>query len=335
MKCYDYACETIIKCSLLVVMNVSRYLKDYSGISRNGPKTKRTYRYVHTNRSVSKKDTERIESLRIPPQWKRVWIASSPLSHIQATGYDAAGRKQYIYSQRWVNSKKHQKFKRMQILMQQIPQFKVVLRKCLKSAEMSKDKTIAAMFDVMLKTGIRAGNEVYAEKNGTYGLASLQQKHLVGNTLVFIGKSGKEHRLSIARVSRPTKAVLRHGRSNKKPSDPLFPYSAADMNAFLKRTMKVPCTCKDFRMIRSNEEFIRSFLQRARKCPPDMSIQDIKNEVILKAVDDSAEVLGNTRSVCRSSYLHPGLLDFCLNHFEKAKTNGKQKLWKIAIQKYS
>jgi len=312
-------------------MNVTRYLKD-SGITRKGPKTKRTYCHIKNNGRISKKDRERIESLRIPPQWKQVWIASSPLSHIQATGYDAAGRKQYLYSERWINSKKHQKFKRMQILMQQIPQFKVVLRKCLKSAEISKDKTIAAMFDVMLKTGIRAGNEVYAEKNGTYGLASLQQKHLVGNTLAFVGKSGKEHRLSIARVSRPTKAVLRHGRSNKKPGDPLFPYSAADMNAFLKRTMKVPCTCKDFRMIRSNEEFIRSFLQRARKCPAEMSTQDIKSTVILKAVDDSAAVLGNTRSVCRSSYLHPGLLDYCLNHFETAKKNGKKELWKIAIR---
>jgi len=312
-------------------MNVTRYLKD-SGITRKGPKTKRVYRHTKNNRRVSKKDTERIESLRIPPQWKRVWIASSPLSHIQATGYDAAGRKQYIYSERWINSKKHQKFKRMQALMQQMPTFKVVLRTHLKDADMSKDKTLAAMFDVMLKTGIRAGNEVYAETNGTYGLASLQQKHLVGNTLTFVGKSGKEHRLSIARVSRPTKAVLRHGRSNKKPGDPLFPYSAADMNAFLKRTMKIPCTCKDFRMIRSNEEFIRSFLQRARKCPAEMSPQEIKGEVILKAVDDSAAVLGNTRNVCRSSYLHPGLLDYCLNHFETAKKNGKKELWKIAIR---
>jgi DNA topoisomerase-1 len=312
-------------------MNVTRYLKD-SGITRKGPKTKRVYRHTKNNRRVSKKDTERIESLRIPPQWKRVWIASSPLSHIQATGYDAAGRKQYIYSERWINSKKNQKFKRMQALMQQMPTFKVVLRTHLKDADMSKDKTLAAMFDVMLKTGIRAGNEVYAETNGTYGLASLQQKHLVGNTLTFVGKSGKEHRLSIARVSRPTKAVLRHGRTNKKPGDPLFPYSAADMNAFLKRTMKIPCTCKDFRMIRSNEEFIRSFLQRARKCPAEMSPQEIKGEVILKAVDDSAAVLGNTRNVCRSSYLHPGLLDYCLNHFETAKKNGKKELWKIAIR---
>lgn len=312
-------------------MNVTRYLKD-TGISRQGPKTKRTYQHTNSKRSVSKKDIERIESLRIPPPWKHVWIASSPLSHIQATGYDAAGRKQYIYSERWVNSKKHQKFKRMRSILREIPAFRATLRKHLKQKNITKDKIIAAMFEIMLKTGIRAGNEVYAETNGTYGLASLQQKHLVGNTLVFVGKSGKHQRLSIAPVSRQTKSILRHGMSSKKPNDPLFPYSAADMNAFLRRTMKVPCTCKDFRMIRSNEEFIRSFIKRARKCPPDTSAQDIKKEVILKAVDDSAAVLGNTRSVCRSSYLHPGLLDYCLNHFEKAKKHGKKELWKIAIQ---
>lgn len=312
-------------------MNVSRYLKD-SGILQKGPPTKRSFHYVETNRPVSRKVRERIKALRIPPKWTNVWIASSPLSHVQATGYDDAGRKQYIYSERWVKSKQHQKFKRMRGIMREMPAFNATLRKLLKQRPMTKDKILAAMFDIMLVTGIRAGNERYAEQHGTYGLASLKHQHLIGNTLVFIGKSGKDHHLSLTGVSRPTKVVLRYKKDTKKPTDPLFPYSAKDMNGFLKRTMKVPCTCKDFRMIRSNDEFIRSFIQRARKCPPHMTQRDIKR-IILQAVDDSALVLGNTRSVCRSSYLHPGLLDYCLNHFEKAKKNGKKELWEVATRR--
>lgn len=310
-------------------MNVTRYLHDKGIVRRkqNGRK-QWSYHNAKNNTRVSKKTLEHIQTLAIPPQWNNVWIASSPHTHIQATGVDSAGRKQYIYSARWVKAKNYQKYRRAQKLIEEIPKFKRILRRCLHNREHTKDKVIAAMFDIMLKTGIRAGNEVYAEANNTYGLASMKIKHLIGRSFIFLGKGGIEQTISLAKVCQPTMTVLRYLQKNKKKEASLFPYSASDMNLFLKRYMS-GYTCKDFRTVRANEEFIRSFLRRSRSCAPDIKLAEIKRDIILKAIDDSASVLGNTRTVCRSSYLNPRLLDYCLHHFKKAQQNTKKELWMI------
>lgn len=308
-------------------MNIKQHLTD-PGILRTGSKQRRVYQYKNTKRRVSASTLARIESIRIPPQWTNVWIASSARSHIQATGYDAAGRKQYLYSEKWKQSKSHEKYIRMRTVLQYMPTFKAKLRQFLREKELTKNKVIAAMFELMLKTGIRAGNEIYATEHGTYGLATLKQKHISGKTLQFTGKSGVEHTITLNQLSRPARRVLVQLQRGKK-NDDLFPYTAADMNKFLKVHTDGRFTCKDLRTVLCNGQFITSFMRRARKVKGEVSAPDVK-KIVLEAIDDSAARLGNTRAVCRSSYINPELIDFCLHDFTRARGATKTHLWRLA-----
>ena len=204
------------------------------------------------------------------------------------------------------------------------------LRCCLGDRTLNKEKILSCMFRLMMKTNMRVGNERYAEENNTFGLTTLQKKHLVGDKLCFTGKSGVQHKISISGLCPRSKEVmLELWKKCRSSSSVIFPYNHLDMNGFLKTWMGGDYTCKDFRTFFSNKEFIRSFMRERLELPKDPSKGALKS-FILRCIDDSAKKLGHTRSISRKSYISEELMDFCLEQWPKARRATYSKLLDVA-----
>ena len=311
-------------------MDQTIYLRD-KGWTRKKKGGKWKYIDNKTGREITgQRHVERINQLRIPPQWIDVWISSSSKSAIQVKGTDAQGRRQYLYSQEWINTQKSQKYDRMKLFMKDLGKFNSILQSCLKDRTLNKDKILSCMFKVMMKGRLRVGNERYAEENKTYGLTTLQKKHLVGDKLHFVGKSGIEHKISITGLCPRSKEVLQElWKRCKTSKSEIFPYSHVDMNNFLKEWMGREYTCKDFRTFFSNDEFIRSVINSRKELPKDPSKGALKR-FILNCIDKSAKKLGHTRSISRKSYISEELIDYCLSQWPKAKKATYSKLFSVA-----
>ena len=292
-------------------MNHTSYLRDPGIYKENG-----IFYYKKKNKIVTDPKTlERVRSFVVPPAWKNVWYASSSRCHIQVHGIDTGGKKQYILSQKWITNAKYAKFERMKSFMKDLVAFKRKIK--LKGVLLTKETLMHLLFNLLIDLHIRVGNEIYVPNS--YGLTTLRQKHLKWNNgkyqFQFVGKSSIEHVIDIPSEYTTWFDKLKGTSQNK----PLFlfqgtPIQSEDLNEYLKRYMGKEYTCKDFRTYSANILFIHSFLKNAKKVLKKTQIK----KCVLSSIDESAKLLGHTRSISRKSYISNVLLDYCLDSFDKA-----------------
>ncbi len=265
--------------------------------------------------TVSEEDTlARIRKLAIPPAYKDVWICTDPDGHLQATGRDAKGRKQYRYHPRWTEQREGTKFGRMLEFCRALPKIRARVEEDLSQRGLTRGKVLATVVRLLETTLIRIGNETYARENKSYGLTTLRDKHaeIEGSQIrfEFKGKSGKvwEVELKDRRLARVVRAC------RDVPGDELFQYidedgqrhaiTSGDVNDYLRSITGEDFTAKDFRTWAGTvlaalalKEF-ESFDSKAKA-----------KRNVTRAIEQVAARLGNTVSVCRRSYVHPEVLD--------------------------
>jgi DNA topoisomerase-1 len=258
-------------------------------------------------------ELRRIRALAIPPAWTDVWINPHPRGHIQATGRDARGRKQYRYHAKWRETRDETKFERLIAFAEALPGLRERVTADLGLAGIPREKTLATVVRLLDESLIRVGNAEYARDNGSYGLTTLQDDHVViaGATVrfAFRGKSGKLHEVDVRdrRVARIVK------RLQDLPGQPLFQYLDAereahtidsnDVNAYLREIAGDEFTAKDFRTWAGTTLAARAL----RDLGPAETKTSLKANIV-EAIDAVATRLGNTRAVCRASYIHPAVL---------------------------
>lgn len=256
----------------------------------------------------------RIRSLAIPPAWTDVWICPNPNGHIQATGRDAKGRKQYRYHPRWRDVRDETKYARLIAFGEALPRIRKRVDADLARHGLPREKVLATVVHLLETTLIRVGNEEYAKTNDSYGLTTMRNEHVdvSGETIKFQfrGKSGIEHTIGIndRRVARIVK------RCKELPGNELFQYiddngerqaiDSGDVNGYLEEITGERFTAKDFRTW-AGTLLAAMALQGFEAF--DSETQAKKN--VVQAIERVAERLGNTPSVCRKCYIHPAVLD--------------------------
>lgn len=256
----------------------------------------------------------RIKSLAIPPAWSEVWICPRANGHLQATGRDARGRKQYRYHPTWRSVRDEVKYERMLHFGQALPGIRKEVDRALSLPGMPREKMLATIVYLLEATMMRVGNEEYARTNKSFGLTTLRNRHarVDGSDVEFRfrGKSGVYHKVKVhdRRVAR----IIRRARD--LPGQELFQYvdeqgdthsiDSSDVNDYLRAISGEDYTAKDFRTW-SGTVLAALALQEFEKF--DSEAQAKKN--IVRAIESVAEKLGNTPSVCRKCYVHPVVLD--------------------------
>jgi DNA topoisomerase-1 len=260
------------------------------------------------------KELQRIRSLGIPPAWTDVWISPTARGHIQATGRDAKGRKQYRYHNRWREVRDETKYSRMLAFGEALPIIRERTDLDLTQRCLSREKVLATVVRLLDETAIRVGNEEYARSNRSFGLTTLRTRHVKidGSTIRFHfrGKSGKDHIVSV-RDRRLARAVQ---RCHDIPGQELFQYldddgarrgiDSADVNVYLRQITGQNFTAKDFRTWHGSVTAARSLWAQG----PFESQTEAKRH-IARAVEAAADHLGNTPAIARKSYVHPALLE--------------------------
>ncbi len=256
---------------------------------------------------------ERFNRLVIPPAWKEVWICADPNGHIQATGRDDKGRKQYIYHPRWEEVRSQTKFERMLAFSQALPSIRERVDRDLRTRGLSHRKVLAAVVRLLENTLIRVGNPEYARKNQSFGLVTLRNQHFQqhGETLSFQfkGKSGQEQKIKI----RDPRLARLMRRIQELPGQRLFQYidengqlrvvDSGDVNAYLREAAGEELSAKDFRTWGGTVHAAVELYQMG----PAENERESKRQVV-QAVKRVARYLGNTPAVAHSYYIHPQIL---------------------------
>src|SRR5215218_8506286 len=287
-----------------------------TGIRRLGSKERGFfYRYPGTGEIVREERVlTRIENLKVPPAWEEARIARSPSAKVQAIGYDSAGRLQYLYHPRYRERKEREKFERILSFADALPEMRRVTSNHLRHKDLDREKVLAAMTRLMNAAYLRVGDERYARRYKTYGIATLRRKHLhiVGDAMTFeyTGKWGQVQRKVVtdARLRRiveecaalPGHEIFKYRDDSGEVRD----VRARDLNAYVKEVMGPEFTPKDFRTWAGT-------LIAAVKLAELSGREDTKQaeENVLAAVDDVLKSLGNTRDIARASYISPRVID--------------------------
>jgi DNA topoisomerase-1 len=291
----------------------------YTTDSRPGIRRQRNgkqFRYVGSDgKPVRARDhLRRMRALVIPPAWTDVWICTDPRGHLQATGRDARGRKQYRYHPKWREVRDETKYHRLVGFAQALPAIRRRTAADLRGPKLSREKVLATVVALLEKTLIRVGNDEYAKQNRSFGLTTLRDGHVEVNggrvRFVFRGKSGIEHEIDLndwrlARIVRQCRDI---------PGYDLFQYydetgerhaiGSEDVNAYLKKITGQDYTSKDFRTWAGTV----LAAQLLRECKEFLSQAQAKKNIV-RAVEGVAAKLRNTKAVCRKSYVHPAVLD--------------------------
>ena len=302
-----------------------RYVDDsVPGIRRM--KSGKGFRFVSPDGATvkDKKVVKRIKSLVIPPAWTNVWICTSADGHIQATGRDARGRKQYRYHARFREVREETKYERMMAFAEALPKIRAKVDEDLGLTGLPRDKVLATVVRLLEITLIRVGNEEYARDNGSFGLTTMRSRHLDidGSTISFHfrGKSGKQHRVKVQdrRIAR----IL--ARCTDLPGQILFQYDedgelrsveSSDVNEYLKRVSGEAFTAKDFRTWAGTVLAAKALSELASfdDAAPTKTAKRPPGKNIVEAVKSVSGRLGNTPSVCRKCYVHPQIFDAYLD----------------------
>lgn len=284
------------------------------GILRRGRKR---FRYEDQKTGELVRDSEslaRIRALAIPPAWTDVWIAPHPKAHIQATGRDAKGRKQYRYHPDWSAHRSSVKFDQLRSFGHALGPLRSQIDQDLSRRDLSHDRVVALVIALLDLTAVRIGSEAYASENGTFGLTTLRNRHAEITSgslrLKFKTKHGK-----VAEVACSDRRIARVAqRCQELPGQLLFQYltddgevrpvRSAEVNAYLREYTGLEVTAKTFRTwdgsVRAAE------LLAATEVP---SSDRARRSVLVQAIEEVACGLGNTPAVCRGSYIHPRIIE--------------------------
>lgn len=259
-------------------------------------------------------ELERIKGLGIPPAWTNVWICPDPLGHLQATGRDAKGRKQYRYHPHWREIRDETKYSRMMAFGRALPQIRARTHRDLARRGLPREKVLATVVRLLEATLIRVGNEEYARTNESFGLTTMRDDHVdVQDSRIhfhFRGKSGVEHTVDVK--DRRLAAVVR--RSQELPGQELFQYigedgerqtiDSGDVNEYLREITGEDFTAKDFRTW-TGTVLAAQALQEFGEF--DSEAHAKRN--VVAAIEAVASRLGNTRAISRKSYVHPAIIE--------------------------
>ena len=293
-----------------------------TGIRRLGSK-ERGFLYKKTGKGrITAEDRERIRALRIPPAWSDVWISAKSGGALQAIGRDAAGRLQYLYHADHVRRREARKFRRLIRFAQALPRMRATVAAHLRRPDLNRETVMAAILRILSTCFLRPGSQVYASENGSYGLATLRPRHVrVRGDVVefdFTGKSGvqQKSRLRDRRVAGIVRRLLRH------PAREVFKYENGDgrfvdikrrhINEYIREIMGEHFSAKDFRTWAGTLVCASAL---ARKQGEDPKGEIAPKRKVRAAIQETADLLGNTPAVCRSAYVSAEIL----TDFEKGR----------------
>jgi DNA topoisomerase-1 len=279
-----------------------------------------TFRYVGPDgrRVTSADELARIRALVIPPAWEAVWVCPDPRGHLQATGRDARGRKQYRYHPKWREMRDETKYDRMAGFARALPNIRARTHRDLKRPGVPREKVLATIVQLLEKTLIRVGNDEYAKQNRSFGLTTLRDGHVEvrGGRMrfTFRGKSGIEHEIDLddrrlARIVRACRDIPGYdlfqfyGESGKRQV-----VGSTDVNAYLKEVTGEDYTSKDFRTWAGTVHAA----ELLRAVTGFKSATEAKRHIV-RAVEAVAKRLGNTKAVSRKCYIHPAVFDAYLD----------------------
>lgn len=273
-----------------------------------------TYRRDSGERVTDAAILARIRSLAIPPAWTDVWISASPRGHLQATGRDARGRKQYRYHPAFREIRESGKYEHLIAFAQALPRIRSAVADHMALPGLPREKVLATIVNLLEKTLIRVGNADYARENKSYGLTTLNNPHIKVNgtelRFHFKGKSGKVWRLQVKdrRVARVVRAC------QELPGQQLFQYlddlgeprgvSSSDVNAYLRKISELDITAKDFRTWAGTVQAALALTELGAGANVTQSKRNLR-----LAITRVAERLGNTVTICRKCYVHPHVVE--------------------------
>jgi DNA topoisomerase-1 len=260
---------------------------------------------------------ERIRALAVPPAWKDVWICPYPMGHIQATGVDAAGRKQYRYHDRWRERRDREKFDEMAEFARVLPRVRERVEDDLARGDLSRERVLGCATRLLDLGFFRIGGEDYAEENETYGLATIRKDHVIlrpdAVVFDFEAKGGKRH---VRRLSDPAIIdVVRPLKRRRGGDDELLAYKrsgrwvdvkSADVNEYIKDASQGDFSAKDFRTWGAT---VLAAMALAVSGPAAGASKTARKRAIKRSIDETARFLGNTPAVCRASYIDPRVFD--------------------------
>lgn len=292
-----------------------------TGIRRLGSPA-RGFRYKAAGARVSAADLKRINELKIPPAWTDVWINSSAGGTVQAIGKDAAGRLQYLYHQNHVRRQESKKFKRVIKFAEALPKMRATIAADIKQPGLGREPVMASILRILSRCFMRPGSQVYANEHGSFGLATLRPKHVkVKGQVVefdFPGKSGVQQQRQIkdAHVSKIVRNLLRH------PSREVFKYQNGNgefvnvtrqhINDYIREVMGEKFSAKDFRTWAGTLVCACALARvdsETTEKPAGREKPSARKRKVVEAIKETAEVLGNTVAVCRSSYICPEIIE--------------------------
>lgn len=260
----------------------------------------------------------RIRALAIPPAWRNVWICTRPDGHLQATGRDARGRKQYRYHSRWREARDETKFDRMVLFGKTLPAIRRRVERDLSLKGQQREKILATIVRLLETTFIRVGNEEYARHNDSFGLTTMRDRHVeVSGSQIrfeFRGKSGIQHTIDLD--DRRLATIVK--RSRDLPGYELFQYvdeagtrhsvDSADVNRYIRDAGGHEFTAKDFRTWAGT-----LLAAQALQAFEAFDTQTQAKRNVMRAIETVAKRLGNTKTVCRKCYIHPEVLNAYLD----------------------
>lgn len=271
--------------------------------------------YTDENKKVvrDKAVLERIKKLVIPPAWENVWISQYENGHLQATGIDCKGRKQYRYHAHWNKIRNQSKFYKLRSFAKALPEIRRQVDIDLNKHGLPYEKVVALVVKLIELTNIRIGNDAYRKLYGSFGLTTLQDNHVEFHNnkikFEFIGKKGIKHKMSLESV----KLAKLVKRCKDIPGQDLFQYyddnakhrcvSSSDINNYLKNITGEDFTAKDFRCWAGSVNALGAF----QKLSQPETEKEFKHKVI-EVLDEVASKLGNTRTVCKKYYVHPTVI---------------------------
>ncbi|MDQ3554134.1 MAG: DNA topoisomerase IB [Chloroflexota bacterium] len=297
-----------------------RYVSDARpGITRRRSGRGWSYRAPDGTLLRDAKTLARIRGLAIPPAWSDVWISPRVSGHMQATGRDARGRKQYRYHARWRVTRDEAKYDRTIAFAEALPAIRARVEADLGLRGLPRDKVLAAIVRLLEVTFIRVGNAEYARDNRSYGLTTMRDKHAVIDgsevTFKFRGKSGRDHKVDIR--DRRLATIVR--RCQELPGQELFQYideegqvqdvSSTDVNEYLRQVTGQTFTAKDFRTWAGTV----LAAQALRTIEGASGTERELRSNVVRAVEQVAQSLGNTPTVCRQCYVHPAIIEAYLD----------------------
>lgn len=290
------------------------YVQDsQSGISRRRRADK--FQYFFGSKKISdKKILERIAKLVIPPAWENVWICKQANGHLQATGIDARGRKQYRYHSLWNSLRNQTKFYRLYEFGRVVPHIREQLDQDLSLSGLPVEKVLALVVCLMDQTSIRVGNSAYERLYGSFGLTTLKNRHVQinGSKMKFMFKGKKGVSQSVSLTDKRLARIVKQCR--EIPGMELFQYydeegkhkgiDSGMVNSYIKNITGQDFTAKDFRTWSGTVHALEAF----REVESVEDKQDVKKNII-EVIDKVAAHLGNTRAVCKKYYIHPVIFD--------------------------